>query len=60
MVELESLLVSLVSLGETSSVRVLLKRSLEVVFSRRSLLSDVRFFEEKGHSLSVAPKPLAI
>jgi hypothetical protein len=47
MVELESLLVSLVSLGETSSVRVLLKRSLEVVFSRRSLLSDVRFFEEK-------------
>jgi hypothetical protein len=33
MVELESLLVSLAMLGETSSVRVLLKRSLEVVFS---------------------------
>jgi hypothetical protein len=33
MVELENLLVSLASLGETSLVRVLLKRSLEVVFS---------------------------
>jgi hypothetical protein len=26
----------------------------------KKLLVDVRFFEEKGHSLSVAPKPLAI
>jgi hypothetical protein len=33
MVELESLLVSLTSLGETSLVWVLLKRSPEVVFS---------------------------
>jgi hypothetical protein len=33
MVELESLLVSLASLGETNLVRVLSKRSLEVVFS---------------------------
>jgi hypothetical protein len=33
MVELEDLLVSLASLGETSLVRVLSKRSLEVVFS---------------------------
>jgi hypothetical protein len=60
MVELESLLISLASLGEISLVWVLSKRSLEVVFSWRSLLSDVRFFKEKGHSLSVAPEPLAI
>ena len=33
---------------------------LEVVLSWRSLLSDVHFFEEKVHSLSVAPEPLAI
>jgi hypothetical protein len=33
MVKLESLLVSLASLGETSMVWVLSKRSLEVVFS---------------------------
>jgi hypothetical protein len=33
MVELESLLVSLAVLGETSPVRVLSKRSLEMVFS---------------------------
>jgi hypothetical protein len=33
MVELESLLVSLASLGKTSMVRVLSKRSLELVFS---------------------------
>jgi hypothetical protein len=33
MVKLESLLVSLASLGETSLVQVLLKRSLEVVIS---------------------------
>jgi hypothetical protein len=37
-VELESLLVSLASLDETSLVQVLSKRSLEVVFSWRSLL----------------------
>jgi hypothetical protein len=28
-------------------------------FLKKSL-SDVHFFEEKGHSLSLAPKPLAI
>ena len=34
---------------------------LEVVLSWRSLLADVRFFsKKKGHSLSVAPEPLAI
>jgi hypothetical protein len=60
MVELESLLISLASLGEISLVRVLSKRSLEVVFSWRSFMSDVRFFKEKGHSLCVAPEPLAI
>jgi hypothetical protein len=43
-----------------SLVRVLSKRSPEVVFSWRSLLSDVPFFKEKAHSLSVAPEPLAI
>jgi hypothetical protein len=26
----------------------------------KKFFSDVRFFGEKGHSLSVAPKPLAI
>jgi hypothetical protein len=26
----------------------------------KNLLGDVRFFEEKMHSLSVAPEPLAI
>jgi hypothetical protein len=45
--------------GETSLVWVLSKRNLEVVFPKKSL-SDVRFFEEKGHSLSVAPEPLAV
>jgi hypothetical protein len=60
MVELESLLISIASLGEISLVWVLSKRSLEVIFSWRSLLSDVHFFKEKGHSLSVAPEPLAI
>ena len=34
--------------------------SLEVVLSWKSLLSDVRSFEEKVHLLSVAPEPLAI
>jgi hypothetical protein len=53
MVELESPLVSLALLGETSLIRVLSKRSLEVVFSSRNLLSN-------AHSLSVAPEPLAI
>jgi hypothetical protein len=33
MVKLESLLVFLASLGETSLVRILSKRSLEVIFS---------------------------
>jgi hypothetical protein len=33
MVELERLLVSLASIGETSLVQVLSKRSLEVIFS---------------------------
>jgi hypothetical protein len=33
MVELENLLVSLAAFGKTSLVRVLLKRSLQVVFS---------------------------
>ena len=33
---------------------------LEVVCLEESVLSDVRFFEEKRHSLSVAPEPLAI
>jgi hypothetical protein len=28
-------------------------------FLKKSL-SDVRFFEEKGHSLSVAPEPLVV
>jgi hypothetical protein len=32
--------------------------SLEVVLSWRSLSSDMRFFEEKAHSLSVAPSIL--
>jgi hypothetical protein len=43
-----------VSPGETSLIRVLLKGNLKVVFLKKSL-SDVRFFGEKGHSLSVAP-----
>ena len=33
---------------------------LRVVCFWRSLLSDVRFFGEKVHSLSVAPEPLAV
>jgi hypothetical protein len=45
--------------GETSLVQVLSKRNLDVVFFEESL-SDVRFFKEKWHSLSVAPKPLAV
>jgi hypothetical protein len=49
-----------ISLGETSSIRVLSKRNLEVVFLGKKSLSDVRFFREKGRSLSVAPEPLAV
>jgi hypothetical protein len=37
-------------------IRVLLKSNLEVVFPRRFFWGD----EEKAHSLSVAPEPLAI
>jgi hypothetical protein len=46
-------------LGETRLVQVLSKRNFEVIFPEKSL-SDVRFFKEKGHLLSVAPKPLAV
>jgi hypothetical protein len=46
--------------GEVSLVGVLSKRNLEVVFSEKKSLSDVRFFGEKGHSPSVTPEPLAI
>jgi hypothetical protein len=41
------------------SFRVLLTWSLEVVLFWRSLSSDMWFFKEKLHSLSVAPEPLA-
>jgi hypothetical protein len=40
-------------------VQVFSKRNPEVVFLEKSL-SDMRFFGEKGHSLGVAPEPLAI
>jgi hypothetical protein len=48
-----------ISPGETSLIRVLSKRNLEVVFLEKTL-SDVSFFGEKVHSLSVAPEPLAV
>jgi hypothetical protein len=60
MVELEDLLVSPAFPDESSLFRVLSTWSLEVVLSWRSLSSDVRFFEEKAHSLSIAPEPLTI
>jgi hypothetical protein len=46
--------------GETSLIRALSKRNLEVVFLEKKSLSDVRFFREKGHSLSIAPEPLVV
>jgi hypothetical protein len=46
--------------GEASLVWVLSKRNPKVVFLEKKSLSDVRFFREKEHSPSVAPKPLAI
>jgi hypothetical protein len=43
-----------VSPGETSLIRVLSKKNPEVVFLEKSLI------DEKVHSLSVAPEPLAV
>ena len=56
MVELESLLVSQALPGESSLVRVLSTWSLEVVLSWRSLLGDVRFFEEKSALTECSPR----